>query len=120
MIKWFQHQSNSFSDLNVQPFVEEFGMEGYGFWWRTCELVAEKGSNYRIKAAKNWKEYLKSVSKFPTEKCERMWDKMAYLDLIDKKAYSKGDLYQPKMKKYSDNYTKYLKRDLKDTSKSIK
>ncbi|MCF7835805.1 MAG: hypothetical protein K9M15_01655 [Candidatus Marinimicrobia bacterium] len=109
-MKWFQHQSESLINLKLQEFIDEFGMEGYGFWWRTCELVANQGKNYRIKETKKWKKALKIFSKLPEEKIESMLKQMATLNMICKKSLDKGVLAVPKMAEYSDEYTKKVRR----------
>ena len=115
-MKWFQHQSNAHRDLDTEPLIEELGLEGYGFLWITYELVADKGKNYRIKERKDWKNYLKRTSKLPQEKFEKFLSTLVKLDLINEKAYNKGDLYAPKMKKYSDDYTKRIRRESEPSS----
>lgn len=41
-MKWFKHMTASFNDEKLSLMVDELGMEGYGFWWRTLEIIAEK------------------------------------------------------------------------------
>ena len=38
----------SFNDEKLSAVVDELGMEGYGFWWRILEVVAEKMDENRI------------------------------------------------------------------------
>lgn len=42
MMRWFKHMTCSFNDEKLSAVVDELGMEGYGFWWRILEVVAEK------------------------------------------------------------------------------
>ncbi len=42
MMRWFKHMTLSFNDEKLSAVVDELGMEGYGFWWRILEVVAEK------------------------------------------------------------------------------
>jgi hypothetical protein len=109
-MKWFQHQSDSHMDLDLQTIREEFGCEGYGFYWICGELVAHQGKNYRIKSQKDWKKALKNISRLTEKKQKIFLDRFSTLDLINKKSYEQGDLYMPKMKRYSDDYTKRSRR----------
>lgn len=109
-MKWFQHQSNAHRDFNVEPFVDKFGLEGYGLYWICAEIIAEKGEGYQISEKQGWKRYLISRSRFVEGKVDEILLEMAELNLIDKKALEKGILYIPKMEKYSDDYTKKIQR----------
>ena len=37
---WFQHDVNAAYDMKLELVIDEFGMAGYGRWWRLCELLA--------------------------------------------------------------------------------
>lgn len=41
-MKWFKHMTCSYNDERLSAIVDKLGMEGYGFWWRLLEIVAEK------------------------------------------------------------------------------
>ena len=109
-MKWFRHNSDSYINLKTQALMEEFGLAGYGFFWLCCELVAQQGSSYKIKSAKNWRKALKKISKLPDKKIELLLEKLASLNLISKNGLKKGDLWIPKMREYSDEYTKKVRR----------
>ncbi len=109
-MKWFQHFSDSYTNLKMQEIFEEFGIMGYGIFWLSCELVAQQGIDYQIDNNKNWKKALTNISKTPTDQIDRILLKCADLNLIDKKAFEKNCLFIPKMAEYSDDYTKKLRR----------
>jgi len=109
-MKWFQHQSDAYTDLALQEIITEFGIEGYGLFWICCELVAQQGKNYTIQAKKGWKKALQLISRLPEKKIDKILQKFAELDLISKKAYKHGHLAIPKMRRYSDDYTKKIQR----------
>ena len=37
---FFPHDANAAQDMKVELLLEDCGMEGYGRWWRLCELLA--------------------------------------------------------------------------------
>jgi hypothetical protein len=39
-MRWFKHITVSWEDEKMATIVSEFGLEGYGFWWRLLEIVA--------------------------------------------------------------------------------
>lgn len=105
-MKWFQHQSNAHRDLNVEPLIDKYGLEGSGLYWLCAEVVAERGINYQLTKDKEWKRYLISRSRFPEAKLEEMLLEMAKLNLVNDEALKNGSLFMPKMANYSDDYTK--------------
>lgn len=39
-MKYFSHDSNAAQDIKCRRLLRRLGMEGYGCWWRLCELLA--------------------------------------------------------------------------------
>lgn len=39
-MKYFSHDSNAAQDIKCKRLLRRLGMEGYGRWWRLCELLA--------------------------------------------------------------------------------
>ena len=37
---WFKHDSNAYADIKCRRLLRRLGMEGYGRWWRLCEIMA--------------------------------------------------------------------------------
>ncbi len=37
---WFQHDANAAQDQKCQRLLFRYGNEGYGAWWRLCEILA--------------------------------------------------------------------------------
>ena len=109
-MKWFQHYSDAYTDLKIQDLIDDFGMEGYGFYWLCCELIAQQGKNYRLKDEKKWKKALERNSRIEIKKIETILNHFASVDLISKKSLNKGILHILKMAKYSDDYTKRVRR----------
>lgn len=109
-MKWFQHYSDSHGNLKFRPLLKKYGLEGYGLAWVCRELVAKEGKNHRLRAEKDWKGALKEITGLPLDRIEVQLAYQAELDLIDRKALESGDLYIPKLKEYSDDYTKKIRR----------
>lgn len=109
-MKWFKHQSDSYSNLKHQQIIAEYGLIGYGFYWVCLELVAQQGTNCRIKGDKNWKMVLQYLTRQKHEEMEKILASFATIGLIDKKGLENGDLYIPKMAEHSDEYTKRVRR----------
>jgi len=41
-LKWFRHMAQSGNDEKLSEMISTFGLEGYGFWWRLLEIIAEQ------------------------------------------------------------------------------
>lgn len=41
-MRWFKHMTASADDEKLSRLKDEFGLEGYGFWWSVAEIVAAK------------------------------------------------------------------------------
>ncbi len=41
-MKWFRHQTDSHTDEKLALLQAEFGLEGYGFYWLTLEIIAKQ------------------------------------------------------------------------------
>lgn len=109
-MRWFKHFSDAYSNLKTQQVIAEFGMRGYGFFWVCCEFVAQQGDGFRVKSSKNWKKAVGYVTKENDADIEKFLAFFGDANLIDKKALEMGDLYIPKMKEYSDEYTDKVRR----------
>lgn len=99
--------------------MREFGMEGYGFYWIICETVAQQGDDFQIKKDKEWKTALAISSNFEQEKTEKILNRFADLNLIDKKSFIRGHLYLPKMEDYSDEYRDKVRRKSRHTRDKV-
>ena len=48
-LAWFQHDTDAANDMKLEQVIDEFGMVGYGRWWRLCEmLAAETGHRLEV------------------------------------------------------------------------
>jgi hypothetical protein len=119
-MKWFQHLSTAHRNLKFQPLLEKFGFKGYGYWWVVCELIAEQSdADHCISNQRFWKTALKKELKITQKTLTELLEILADSDLIDRKALSDGALCIPKMKEYSSNYQRQLRRNFEVTSKKL-
>lgn len=118
-MKWFQHYSTAHKNLKFQALIEKYGFEGYGFYWVLCELVAEQGRNYSIPGSKNWRKYFKNIFGENEEKLEEFLKNLASWQLISSKALKNGALAIPKMKEYSSDYQKRVRRVFEHSSDNV-
>ena len=109
-MKWFKHHSDAHNNLKFQRLFNDFGSEGYGLFWICVELVAREGTNYRISAKKDWISYLQKFSGIEKERVKKILVLFGELNLVDKKALNKGDLYLPKLRERVDEYTEKVGR----------
>lgn len=109
-MKWFQHCTDSHTNLKHREILADFGLEGYAVYWICLELVGQQGIKYRLNASKSWLKALKDITKLPQEKIEEMLLKYGELNLICRKSLGRQELYIPKMREYSDDYTKRVRR----------
>lgn len=107
-MKWFKHESDAYTNLKLQILRNEFGFEGYGFFWLCLELIAQQGKNFELSTDKQWLRALEGITGFKKEKVEKLLERLADLELIDKKSLKKGNLYAPKMSERADEYTAKL------------
>jgi hypothetical protein len=41
-VKWFKHETDAMRSEKLTRLIDEFGLEGYGRFWRVMEIVAER------------------------------------------------------------------------------
>ena len=41
-LAFFRHDANSAEDRKIKFLLKRHGMEGYGRWWRLCEILASE------------------------------------------------------------------------------
>lgn len=52
---YFAHDANASQDVKCQRLLLRWGNEGYGAWWRMCEmLAAETGHALRMESEEDW------------------------------------------------------------------
>lgn len=109
-MKWFRHETDAHTNLKLQAVLEMFGLEGIGYYWCCIELVGLQGERCKIDAKKMWKMYLSKFVGVNEDRQDQILTLLADIELIDKKALNKGDLYIPKLAERLDDYTKRVSR----------
>jgi hypothetical protein len=118
-MKWFKHETNAHTNLKLQSVINKFGIEAYGYYWACVELVGLQGENFRIRAKKDWKIYLKKNLEIELVRQDAFLEEFANKGLIDKRAINKGDLFIPKLAERSDEYTNKLRRKSGQTPDNV-
>lgn len=110
-MKWFQHKTDSHTNLKHREILADFGLEAYAVYWICLELIGQQGTNYRLNSSKSWIKALKDITKLPNEKLDKILKRYGELNLICRKSLEKGELYVPKMREYSDYSTQRVRRE---------
>lgn len=118
-MKWFQHLTDSHNNPKTRNLIRQFGCEGYGILFICREIVGKYGDKFRLKSEKNWKNLLKEATLIDDKKIDEVLNFLATNKDICHKALEIGDLYIPKMKEYSDNWTKKLQRNYEVTTSQV-
>ena len=106
-MRWFKHMSNSFDDEKLSAVIDELGMEGYGFWWRILEIIAEKMDEKEdcsaVFSTKKWGTFFG----FSAKKFEN------FVKIFQKNKVFKADFFEgqvkisiPNLLKYRDEWSK--------------
>jgi hypothetical protein len=106
-MKWFRHNSDSYTNLKMQKVISEFGMDGYAVFWLLCELVAQQGEDYSLPKNKGWLDALTLITRKRRDYLHRITQCLHENNLI---FISEEKMSIPKMSEYSDDYTKRVRR----------
>lgn len=108
-MRWFKHITTSYDDQKIAAVLDELGMEGYGFWWRILEVIAqqldENSEPFCEYSPKKWGEFFGfSAKKF--EKFIKIFEKnkifqVEYLENSENRIR----VTIPNLLKYRDEYT---------------
>ena len=108
-MKWFKHYSDSLEDPFVQELMDEFGAQGYLFYFGLLEIfAAEMGSNLDGELELK-PEYLRRKLRISSAKVEKLLNHCSTVMKLSAN-FSKGRwiISIPKMLELKDNYTKDL------------
>ncbi len=106
-MRWFKHMTGTWQDEKIAELVAEHGFEGYGFYWRTLEIIAansDENSRYSCQlSAKVWAK-LYGIS---AKRCQKLLEVLAKLRLVRLKISEKIiDISIPNIGKYRDEYSR--------------
>lgn len=78
-MRWFKHMTGSARDEKLQTVISEFGLMGYGFYWRILEIIAEQmdksDRTYCEYTLKSWAKLLGIFPKTFTKLLENFCEK---------------------------------------------
>jgi Arc/MetJ-type ribon-helix-helix transcriptional regulator len=119
-MKWFKHQASSRNDEKIAALEDKAGLEGYGFYFKLLEVIAENMNETDLCSAEysvnNWSKKINILpSKFKKLLgfCEETGlILVAKLEKSDEKlSKNRKEIYKvssPNLLKYRDNHTKNL------------
>lgn len=119
-MKWFKHQSTARNDQRISELEDICGLEGYGFYFKTLEIIAESMDEtsrdcveYSVSVWAKKLNILPAKFKKLTENCEEVGlisvEKRTKTEQkLSKKRSEMYKLSSPNLLKYRDNHTKNL------------
>lgn len=110
-MKWFKHDCDASNDSRILKLKSKFGMEGYGVFFNTLELISrkmEKDIDSFGYLPEEWDdEALEIEFGLSSDKVRTIFDYMCQIGLFEKKD---GKIYNSKIKDRCDDYTARLLR----------
>lgn len=120
-MKWFKHTCDSLDDPLIYDLMDEFGNDGYVFFFGFCELY---GKEYDHIVSKNPPKYTVKLSflhqklKISTQKIKKILLKITVWESCFED--DKVSIFIPKFHELADNYTSYqLQSDFKEPLKKL-
>lgn len=111
-MKWFKHDADASNDTRIKKLKNKFGMEGYGIYFNTLEIIARKMED-NIKdfgfIPEDWdEESLELEFGKDTNTIRTMFDYMCEIGLFKK---IDGRIYNSKIQSRCDDYTSRILRN---------
>lgn len=105
-MRWFKHMVSSADDEKLSKLTDAHGLEGYGFWWRIVEIVAEKvGPDGQTSAEFSLRKWGAMLVLSPS-KTRRMAETCAKLGLFSVVFFENTmTVNMPNILKFRDEYT---------------
>ena len=117
-MKWFKHDCDASEDSRIKKLKHKFGIEGYGIFFNTLELIGrkmEKNISSFGFLPKDWDdEALEIEFGLSSDKVRTIFDYMCKIGLFEEK---EGRIYNGKIVERCDDYTSRIVR-LKQFSNS--
>jgi hypothetical protein len=120
-MRWLKHLSTARNDEKLIEFRELYGLEGYGFWWMLCEIVAEQmNGSEKCKVSLPVKSWLRISGVYHYKKFKDMVVHLNNISLISAQSFdnvsSISDLSVkdvliisiPNLLKYRDEYSQKI------------
>lgn len=118
-MKWFKHDTNTFSNPKIEMLKEKHGVAGYGVYFQLIELIAAAVDKENVD---DWGylpdvyslEYLAKKFCVDTPLLQEILDTCIALKLIEKKG---NKIFSKKVLERCDEFTEKVKRSLSGSSK---
>lgn len=119
-MKWFKHQSNARNDERIAQLEDLSGLEGYGFYFKVLEIIAENVdesdkdfAEYSVSAWSKKLNILPNKFKKLVENCVKtelfLVEKRVKTDKkLSKNSLESYKIISPNILKFRDNHTKNL------------
>jgi len=109
-MRWFKHYSDASSDQDISKLIDEFGGDGYMFYWRVIEVIASqmKPENTKTNLDYSYKKWAESCG-LSQQKFKKICDFVSTLSLLILKKREKScEIDCPKLLEIKDNHFKNL------------
>jgi hypothetical protein len=119
-MRWFKHLTDASDDDFLKAVEHTFGWEGYGRWWKLCEIVGKPLKKRDTVAARTlpWSEWQTKLK----GKREKLRSFLGFLEDHGRISQEEtGEILTislPKLLKYRDEYTKKSGQESDDTPDS--
>lgn len=96
-LRYFSHDSDAADDIKCKRLIRRLGYEGYGMWWRVCELMAAATGHTLPCATDEDREILCDELRCDEEALSVFVATLADVGLIDCDALSEGRIASRRM-----------------------
>lgn len=98
---YFPHDSDSATDIKCKRLILRHGYEGYGRWWRLCELMAGTEGHELPCATTEDIDILCDELRCNVQELQRLVDTLTEVGLLDESLAAEGRLASDRMARNS-------------------
>ena len=124
-MRWYKHLATSWNDERLSEVVAEFGLEGYGFWWRLLEIVAQQmDESDKCEASYSDSAWARKFG-ISKRKTNIYFEKFSEISLIfleydNSNCVGKLKIKIPNLLKYRDEYTRNVRSRSGQTQETLR
>ncbi len=97
-LEWFQHDSNTHKDKDIQDLIVILGAEGYGQFWLLMEELACDPDHYiNVSRPCGWQQVINATHCKDKDQAEKLVCTLANLGLIDSNQFADGIIVNERM-----------------------
>jgi len=109
-VRWFKHMTDMHTDPFIEELIEEYGMAGYGYWCMLLEIYARECGTDPGKKCNFSSKILRRKLRISSTKVEQFLNFCATkAKLLCNFSSTFVELQIPKMRTYSDDYTRKVR-----------